>query len=367
MKDSLENIYAASINFLVQAEFGSIFLSEKGQLKRAYTTATEFKKIIPRKDGNIYNVFKTKNALVVDIKDLKEIHPHLKKIGIGSMLLVPLLYKDKAIGVLSLQSYENIQFTSHELNLIKVYASLASMAIKKNQQYDNAQKAIELRDMFMAMASHELRTPITVINGYIQMLYKKLHGTDGIEAVWVDRLYMENSRLINLVKELLEVNRMRSGQIQYFWTEVPIKDICTTAVKQFEVNFPSRSINFKDLSTSKTPHIIGDKEKLVQMVTSVLDNAVKFSDADTIISLVLDYKSPHYSITITDEGIGISKEDINQIFESFYKEEVNKSEGIGIGLYLVKNIIEEHHGTISIKSKINKGTTVSIKLPEIKS
>jgi signal transduction histidine kinase len=386
MKDTLENIYAASLKFLepltvektceiivkealslAHAEYGSVFLYEKGQLKRAFTTTSEFKKIIPRKDGTIYTVFKSKKALVVDIDDLKEVHPHLKKIGVGSMILIPLLYKDKAIGVLSLQSYENSNFSDHELNLLKVYGSLASMAIKKNQQYDSATRAIELRDMFMSMASHELRTPITVINGYIQMLYKKLHGTKGPEAVWIDRLYTENSRLINLVKELLEVNRIRSGQIQYFWTEIPINSVCNDAIEQFKINFPSRSIQFIDSLQSKNAVIIGDKEKLVQMVISVLDNAVKFSDMDSEITLELAYKSPHYSIVISDHGIGISKGDIDQIFESFYRDEVNKNDGIGIGLYLVKNIIEQHHGTISLKSKVNSGTTVTIKLPEIKS
>lgn len=386
MNDTLENIYAASIKFLeplsvdktcevvvkeamqlVNAEFGSIFLNEKNQLRRAYTTTKEFKKINPRKDGNTYKVFKSKEPLVVDIRELKDAHPHLKKIGIGSILLVPLLYKDKAIGVLSLQSYENIQFSRHELNLLKVYGSLASMAIKKNQQYDSAKKAIELRDMFMAMASHELRTPITVINGYIQMLYKKMHNKEGIESVWVDRLYSENSRLINLIKELLEVNRIRSGQIQYFWTEVSVDYVCKSAVKQFRVHFPNRKIIYTNTTSSSPTYIIGDKEKLVQMVISVLDNAVKFSENDTKISLSLNFKDPNYIITITDSGVGISKDSIDQIFESFYKDEVNKKEGIGIGLYLVKNIVEQHHGTISIKSKVNEGTNVSIKLPEVKS
>ena len=384
MKKTLENIYVASLRFLeplsldrtceivvkeamklVDAEFGSIFLSNKGQLKRYYTTSQYFEKIIPRKNGHVYTTFRSNKASVIQVKDLKGAHPQLKEIGIGSIILIPLSYKDKSIGVLTVQSFQNQQFSEKELNILRLYGSLASMAIKKNQLYNDAQKAIELRDLFMAMASHELRTPLTVISGYIQMLHKRLQGTDSIEATWVNKLHVENSRLTNLVKELLEVNRIRSGQIQYFWTELSIKEICDKALQQFKLHFPDRNISFENKLNGNTS-IVGDKEKLVQMVLSILDNAVKFSDPNSQVLLGLESKNSNYYITITDEGMGISKQEIERIFESFYRDVVNKKEGIGIGLYLVKNIVEQHHGTITIKSKISKGTKVTIKLPNVK-
>lgn len=385
MYQTLENIHSASLKFLeplsvdetseivvkeamklVNAEYGSIFLYVKGRLKRYYTTADFFNSITPRKNGNVYTAFRTKKAAVLQVSDIKDIHPKLNEVGIRSIILIPLSYKDKSVGVLSVQSFQNQKFSDKELNVLKLYGSLASMAIKKNQLYTDAQKAIELRDLFMSMASHELRTPLTVINGYVQMLHKKFQGSDTIEASWVNKLYVENSRLTNLVKELLEVNRIRSGQIQYFWAQLKIEEICEEALKQFKLHFPERKIFFENKITQKDACITGDKEKLIQMVVSVLDNAVKFSDPTSPITLTLDSKKSHYSISVVDKGIGISKKDIDKIFESFYKNLVNKKDGIGIGLYLVKNIIEQHHGSIVIRSKVNKGTNVLIKLPKMR-
>jgi K+-sensing histidine kinase KdpD len=386
MEKTLEKIYGASLRFLepmslentceivvkeaiklVNAEYGSLFIYKKNQLRRYYTTSEELAKIVPPRTGNVYTTFREQKSRVITIKENEQVHPKIRSLGIRSIILIPLIYKNKSMGVLTMHSFQNKDFSENELNILLLYGSLASIAIKKNQLFNESQKAIELRDMFMSMASHELRTPLTVINGYIQMLHNRFKDQDTTEAQWVKRLYVENSRLINLVKELLEVNRIRAGQIQYFWTEQSITEICELALKQFSLHFPDRSFSFKNEIGENNPILVGDKEKLIQMIVSVLDNAVKFSDIHSHISVELFSKPAHFYIAIIDEGMGIEKEAIDRIFESFYRDEVNKNEGIGIGLYLVKNIVEQHHGTIKILSKIQKGTKVIIKLPRPKS
>ena len=365
---SLEEVYGTIVKEaikLVDGEYGSILLEQKGELRRVYSSSQVAFKTIPRRRGNTFAAFKTQKVVIAPIAETGSFHPELIKSGIASTIFIPLSYHlQKAIGVLTINAKRPVKNTRDEIRMLKLFGTMATLSIKKSQMYQDLTDALETRDLFISLASHELRTPMTSINGYIQLLYNRLGNGTGIESRWIKDLYEENLRLTNLVKELLEVNRIKQGQLHFMLRECSIREVIQKAVEQFSRVFPGRQVIIQqDEKEKDLPDIvIGDFDKLLQVMSAVLQNAAKFSGADLPITIRLKKQKNLIKIDVIDKGIGITKKDLPHIFEGFYK--VGETpEGMGVGLLLAKHIVSYHRGTIAMTSTHKKGAKISIKLP----
>lgn len=382
MENILEKIHKSALRFLVPltleetfatvvqeagklfgGEDGRILLNEEGGFKLAYASnerAKQPERI--RKHGFVYRAFHTRQSFFVPVEEIATIYPEIAKLGMQSAIFVPLSYKNKSIGALVIHSYKSKHFSEDELKTFRLFGSMASLAVKKAQSYDETQKALEVRDLFISMAAHELRTPLTTINGYVQLLQNKLEKKNSLEAKWVEELSWETSRLTMLINELLTVNRIKSGVLDYIWKEHSLREIIKRAVLDFNFNYPERKIIFNDQIVKDSDLIIGDFDKLLQVINNILDNAAKFSPENTEIWMDLKFKSPYLILNIEDKGRGISKENLHKVFEGFYRGKDVSKKGMGLGLFLAKNIIAQHKGSVNIYSQIGKGTMVEIKL-----
>src|SRR5260221_3851234 len=178
MNDTLEKIYKAGLKFLdpldpqqtyatiieeavklVKADYGSIALQEDGEFKKVYSTSPVWFKSEVRKKANAYKVFTTGKPIILGASKTNKAHPELDEIGIKSSILIPLSYRKKAIGVLIVNSRKVQHFGENELEVLKLFGSQASLAIRKTQLYNETKQALETRDLFISMAAHELRTP----------------------------------------------------------------------------------------------------------------------------------------------------------------------------------------------------------------
>jgi len=161
------------------------------------------------------------------------------------------------------------------------------------------------------------------------------------------------------------MNKIKQGQLQYDLRECSIEDFVDTAVKRYRFINPERKINYI-YDKGGNIAIIGDCEKLMQMVNAVLNNADKFSPKDKQIDIIITSTASQVKIQIKDYGSGVANSDLKKVFDGFYKGESKDSQGLGVGLLLAKHIIQFHHGSIGMKSNKSKGTTVEIKLPRLK-
>lgn len=330
----------------------------------------------PRNKKGIYEAAQTaKTILIKQINKgwldkasrISREHEVVKKLGMNSFIFAPLKSRNRVIGVLTLVSASNnFSYSKEDVGLVEELAVKAGIAVDKANLFSQAQEALKLRDLFISMAAHELRTPITTISGYAQLLYSKLAEANTPESRWIENLTWETLRLTNLVNELLEINRIKTGLFQYAWKECSLREIVKRALSVFRFTYPSRKIIFQDKITDEKDIIIGDYDKLIQVITNLLDNSAKFSSPETEILLELSSKTRSIYLTIKDQGRGIDRKDLHKIFEEFYQGENHSIEGLGVGLFLVKNIVQQHHGTISIFSKENKGTRIRIKLPKVR-
>lgn len=350
---------------LVDGDEGYIAMADDTkELQIVYSYLPSLPMLKMRQRGFSYTAYVQRKAFVTYPEDYKDVHPEFLDAGIQSTIFIPLSHKGESIGVINIISKQRSRRFSHkELTVLKLFGSLASMAIRKTQLYSEVKSALEARDLFLSMAAHEFRTPITTIGGYAQMLKLRMNR-DIAEKRWVEEIYRETQRLTRLVNELLEVNRIRSGQFQYNWRECNLYLLITKAAEMFQISHPEYHIDFNTEVEEEDSIIIGDNDKLLQVLTNVLDNAAKFSSSDKPININSKRMKDEIVIRVIDYGKGILKKDQEKIFKGFYRGANNAAEGMSLGLHISRQIINEHKGTIRIKSKIDKGTTVEISFPK---
>lgn len=348
---------------LVKGELGSILLAEEGALKRVYATDKDLFKILPKENDFMLKVFATAKPLLVSSKDAAKINPDLSIFnGSRDILVVPLINQGKTIGIFTIFSSREKKFEKEDLVTLTYFSSLATLAIRKTQLYEEVKKSLEMRDLFISMASHELKTPLTTINGYAQLLQQRLKNSGSIEEEWTNELAWETLRLSKLVQELLEINQIKTGHLQYVLGKYSLREIINRALVDFQFVHKGHRVSFQDLLKDKDDRIIGDFDKILQGMINLLDNAAKFSPKKEEILLTLDFQSPYFLITVQDFGPGIPKRNLPKIFQGFYRGRY--SYGMGLGLFITKNVIENHKGTIEVESQIGQGTKITVKLPK---
>lgn len=361
--ESPVGMHAAIVNeamHLSKAEYGTLFLYNSETLQKAYSTSPLLK---ITKGRDIKKAIRIQKIVTEQKSTIEKQQPHLTQNGIASQALIPLSSKKQVFGVLFLYATKENFFTTEVLDVLEIFRNLATLALAKARLQAESKKSLETRDHFISLASHELRTPLTSINGYIQLLHTKMGHLDTQESRWVDSLHSESIRMTNLVKELLDVNRIKQGQFDFIFSDVSLFAIMQKAIERHNITNEDHLVVFENHIPDKKSHIIGDFDKLTEMMSGLLSNAVKFSRPDAEILVSLARTTHAISITVQSFGREMSKQDVAAIFEGFYKTKHPGIEGMGVGLLLAKHIVENHRGKIDITSQKNKGTTVKVSLP----
>jgi two-component system sensor histidine kinase ResE len=230
----------------------------------------------------------------------------------------------------------------------------------------------KLRKDFVANVSHELRTPISMLQGYSEALLDDIPSTPEERVELVQVIHDESLRMGRLVRDLLDLARMEAGHLELVFREVEIDSLVRRMHRKFAVLAKERGIALS-VALPEEPLILqrADEDRLEQVLTNLLDNAFRHTLAGARISLKAEpslYKDrPAIRIEIADEGQGIPAEDLPFIFERFYKADKARtrgsSGGTGLGLAIVKNIIDSHHGSVTVQSTWGQGSTFTICLP----
>lgn len=350
---------------LVGAERGTISLKDGRLVKMVYASAPELGNIQFRAKGYRLRAFRGKKILVINATEAIKVHPQLKKLNIRQVVFIPLFNHSRSVGILGLQFNKRAPLSRSELGALRLFGSLASLAIRKTQLYDELVKALETRDLFISLASHELRTPLTSILGYTDLLFNKLKDKKGVEGKWSQMLLRETVRFNKLVQELLKLNQIKTGKFKYDFSHVNLKHVVDRVYNDLKLTHPERQIKLVDKIPDGMDIVIGDFDKLVQVVINLVDNAIKFSDQDKPVEIILKVEKKQLLLAVRDYGHGMEKEEVPHLFEGFYKGKNNYKEGMGLGLFLTKSIINEHHGKIKVTSKPHSGTLMEVRLPMV--
>ncbi len=229
-------------------------------------------------------------------------------------------------------------------------------------------KQDKLKNDFIKMANHELKTPVTTIKGYVQLL-KKMRG-DSEDKFLVNSLNtIENqvNKLNLLIGDLLDISRMESGILPLNQKDFSLVELVTETIEDIKASEESHHIEF-EMNHGEDIEVFADKGRITQVLNNLLTNAIKYSPASNSVKVEIYIDKKCAVVSVEDFGIGMEKEELNRIFDRFYRVSGDDEEtfpGFGIGLFIVKDILERHDGKIWVESTKDKGSTFFFSLPLI--
>ena len=292
---------------------------------------------------------------------------------LASLLILPLRTRREMIGALVIAANDpDRAMTDDKLPLAEVLAERAALAIENAKLYTEqveARRKVEdlsrLKDEFLSIASHELRTPVTSIKGYTQlakMLIKENDLTTSEE--YLDIALDQIDRMSRLILELLDVSRIETGRLEIRREEIPWSQFVRDVVHRHHTAVSDRRFHVSVPNMGKI--VTGDRDRLEQVLGNLLENAVKYSPDGSDITVTVDDKGDSLLTAVCDRGIGIPADELGQVFERFHRgRQVSSTNygGLGLGLYITKQIVERHGGSIWVESKEGQGTTFYFMLP----
>jgi two-component system, OmpR family, sensor kinase len=249
------------------------------------------------------------------------------------------------------------------ITLLMVTLSVYFINNKKNiaTELQWSRELEKKKDEFIGIASHELKTPLTSTKAYIQLLERC--DLKPNEQHLVKKASLQLKRVSNLIADLLDVSKIQAGSLHLNFQHFPARDLVKDSIETVQHIYSNHKIHLE----RDIPEVMmeGDKFRLEQALTNLMINAIKYSPNSHDVHVSVSLKSDRISIAIRDEGIGISKESQKHIFEKFYrsKDLATSFSGLGMGLYIVGEIIKRHGGTVEVLSEIKKGSTFTVHLP----
>jgi PAS domain S-box-containing protein len=291
----------------------------------------------------------------------------MRRLAFRSSMTVPLQARGDVLGALAFFSSDSERrYDATDLALAEDLARRAGLALDNARLYREAQRAIRARDEFLSVAAHELKTPLTTMLGYAQMLLRYMKPGDGLDEKIVERALLaieqQSARLTRLVSRLLDIARIEGGRLRVEPTSTDLVPLVTGVVESMQSGTQSRLV-----VTQVPDRLIGmvDALRFEQVLTNLLDNAVKFSPPGSDVEVELSETSMGVArLTVTDHGPGVSAEDRDRIFDRFYQTDSGKlASGMGLGLYISRQIVEQHGGSINAELPPDGGTRFVVMMP----
>jgi signal transduction histidine kinase len=220
------------------------------------------------------------------------------------------------------------------------------------------------KDEFIGIASHELKTPVTSIKAFSEILQEKFENAgDSESAELMKKLNRQVDRLTDLISDLLDTTKIAEGRLQLNFEPTDLNELIRSTVEEMQRTTHKHKIA---VELGKVPVIDADKERLSQVMINLLNNAVKYSPQGGDITVISETNRDHVRVTVSDRGIGISPESQSKIFERFYRistPPLHTYPGMGLGLYISAGIVQRHGGRIKVESREGKGSSFSFTLP----
>jgi two-component system, OmpR family, phosphate regulon sensor histidine kinase PhoR len=272
------------------------------------------------------------------------------------------------------KSIQSINYSEKELKqsleekdiIEDVQSNVMIWARRKTKEISQLRQLEKYRREFLGNVSHELKTPIFNIQGYILTL---LDG--GLEDKSINRLYLERTeksvnRLISIVNDLESISRLESGEYKLEKKRFNLLEVVEESFEEYEVLAREQNITLEYNNNQEKPiNVIGDKKRIGEVINNLVVNSIKYGIPGGKTTVGFMDMEDHVMVEVADNGIGIAEKDLPRIFERFYRTDKSRSRdmgGTGLGLSIVKHIIEAHNQTINVRSKLNVGTSFTFTL-----
>jgi len=242
--------------------------------------------------------------------------------------------------------------------------------LSEEQEILALKRAAKYRRQFLGNVSHELKTPIFNIQGYIHTLIDGALHDPNVNEKYLLRTSKSIDRLISIIEDLEVIAKLESDELALDLTKWDFIDLVNELFDFFEIKASEKNIKLSLDCSSETLLVFADKEKINQVLLNLISNSMKYGKIGGNIIISIEKGVESSLIKVSDDGIGISKDNMGRVFERFYRVDKGRSRsqgGTGLGLAIVKHIIEAHEQEIQIKSEVDKGTTISFAIQNDKS
>lgn len=246
-----------------------------------------------------------------------------------------------------------------------VYKAIVEIGLTDpyNLFFREIREADHKKDEIMSITSHELKNPVTSIKLYSELMLTELEKRKQNEKIShiARQIHAQTHKVTRIINDLSDVAKITTGQMVVNKSQVDLPLVLMDIVENVQLRNPTRKIILK---ISKVPSVFCDRERIAQVVENLISNAIKYSKANTPVNIRLEEKKGYATISIKDRGVGIAKKDLRKIFDKYYRLNTDKAvKGLGLGLYISKEIVDLHQGRIWVESAPDKGSTFSFSLP----
>jgi len=283
-----------------------------------------------------------------------------------SSVVVPIVAQEEPVGALAVMGRHLGSYNSDDLRFFEALGRRMGLALENSRLYHEAQRANRLKDEFVALVSHELRTPLTPILGGVYMLRTEAHDAQMFERA-LDLIERNAKTQVRIVNDLLDVSRIMSGKLRLNMEPVDLADVIQAALETVRPASDAKDIQI-DLELKSTGAIVsGDTDRLQQVVWNLLANAVKFTPNGGRVLIELEDTEGFVELRVSDNGIGIDEDFLPFVFDRFRQANTSRNRphgGLGLGLAIVRHLVESHGGTVHAQSSgEEQGSTFIVRLP----
>ncbi len=292
----------------------------------------------------------------------------IRDINVIAYAGIPLVTAEgEALGSFCVIDTKPRAWTADEIDILQELAASVMTEIQLRQATQAAQAAIREREALVSIAAHELKNPLTTLLGYGQLLERRAER--GATMSEPDRqavctMVTQGVRLKQMVDVLLDAAAIESGQIQLHRSSIDLNELVARIVDQIAVTVTKHDVLYH--APSQPLVVYGDEVRLEQVVRNLIQNAIKYSPDGGPVMIELDAEHRHAQLAVQDRGVGVPAEAIPTLFDRFSRVRTTSTrniEGLGLGLYVVKEIVERHGGSISVSSTPDEGSRFVVKLP----
>lgn len=304
------------------------------------------------------------------------------RVGARSLIGYPMLAGNQVLGVIYAGDFIPKKFEARHVRLLAVLSHHLTVAIEKSKLYESLEKKINdykkkistleqanaIKTDFCSHVSHELKTPLTSMKAYVETLLTHIEDVNFTQRKqFLEIVGRETDRLIRIVRDILDVSRIEFGERPLARKIFDIKDLVKDVVSMMQPTLSAKNIKLVMSIPDPLPNVDADEDLLKQVLINLLNNAIKYSASDSMVRIEIEERAVELAVSIVDEGIGIPEEALDSIFDKYYRVKSEKSakhDGAGLGLPIVKNIVEQHGGYVAVRSEENVGSTFTFTIPK---
>jgi two-component system CheB/CheR fusion protein len=300
----------------------------------------------------------------------------LKNLNLTSAMLIPMMSKGRIMGAVCFLSSNPLNlYDEYDFSFAKDFTNRIALTLENARLYEEVRKDIEQRieadkrkDEFISIASHELKTPVTSLKAYAQILEQTFNEENNVKAAgMLSKMNNQIDKLTGLIIDMLDITKIDTGEIQFNMEEFAFNDL----VKEIADEMQATTKHTINLQLKDCARVKGDKNRIAQVVTNFVSNAIKYSPHAREIIISTDCENDQAKLSVRDFGIGIPKHEQPKLFTRFYRVTGKNKEytfpGLGLGLYISSEIIKRHSGKIEFESVEGEGSSFGFHLPILES